>query len=806
MIINDLFNNKKSVVAEGMAGKVVFRGTGADGGTYEIIQSSPTDFMIHANGRHIDTYGSLQRAMSVLQNEVPGLQQGMAEGNNEQDINDPLDPNYGGNRNRSVKRNIQSRLGHDERGDARVRAGQLRSTHARHKPQLPESAMDDNAIWNRYGHYNAQDLMDEFPNLSPKDAQTIVNYAEYGWSSSNSQKFRNEVVARVKTAMGLVEGSELKQAKRKYNQAAKDANADQVGAGKKIDTMKKSLRQKDVYNKKQGVAEGWRDIYNLNKQKIGTNPNLIKPDTVLKMPDGNRYIVKPGDTLSSIAKNSGAKSAQSSTPPKDAAGPTYYSLPPSAVAPVKPAPVKPAGAQDDSPYIFDPRSGQGGVKPDRIADVFQNPKLPPPLTRDEIEQQMMQPDFGGPNAPGYKHTVQGAEGEEYEFDSGQEAKDFVDRIEQLRLRDRALGGLGAAKSESISSKKKGMAEDDGFDVVSNYQTMHTTDTGNKANQTYTGATIQKNPATGQQKSLASWDHTDPATGKNYSGSNYIDAQGNAEVQKNYEESKNKVNEVSLGNYSKKAMMSKAMAQTDRFFGRDDPAKVAAANRTIANRERGLAGADARRKPYTPPPVDQDKQRRDLADKYPNIDELVRRAELNRDPQYDRADGQAYYNGRDAEHNYHKLKQIQRMIRGAELDEMDFGGTGQTTDSDTGDITTSFNQGPISVSQTKTPGGYTKQTDQRFDLGPATMAQKTVGPNIGAGQLAGTTTKTATNNMTGQSQQQVKGVGFGGASGANVGKNYVGSSDDELAQHAASVFNTNESVDLIRHLAGIKPVR
>jgi len=53
---------------------------------------------------------------------------------------------------------------------------------------------------------------------------------------------------------GVAEGSELKQAKRKYNQAAKDANYDQVGAGKKIDTMKKSLRQKDLA--KQGVAEG----------------------------------------------------------------------------------------------------------------------------------------------------------------------------------------------------------------------------------------------------------------------------------------------------------------------------------------------------------------------------------------------------------------------------------------------------------------------------------------------------------------------------------------------------------------------
>jgi hypothetical protein len=57
---------------------------------------------------------------------------------------------------------------------------------------------------------------------------------------------------------GIAEGAELKQAKRKYNQAAKDANADQVGAGKKIDTMKKSLRQKDL-GKEQGVAEGEAD-------------------------------------------------------------------------------------------------------------------------------------------------------------------------------------------------------------------------------------------------------------------------------------------------------------------------------------------------------------------------------------------------------------------------------------------------------------------------------------------------------------------------------------------------------------------
>ena len=411
-------------------------------------------------------------------------------------------------------------------------------------------------------------------------------------------------------------------------------------------------------------------------------------------------------------------------------------------------------------------------------------------------------------------------------------------------------------------------EGDGFDDITTFSDLRTTDQGGKTNQTYTSGTIAKNPTTGQQQSLASWDHTDPATGKNYSGTNYIDPQGNADVQKNYKESQDQLDELdkktvaswvrqqperikgdtglSRTNFKKakrlvdksipsaiakykdpgygkqekrmdevsvpkkyreKAQVSQAMAQTNKFFGRDDPAAVAAADRTIANRTKGLARADARRRPYTAPPVDQDKQRRDLADKYPNIDELVRQAELRRDPQYDRADGQAYYDGRDAEQNYHKLKQIQRMIRGAELDEMDFGGVGQVTDSDTGDVTTNFNQGPLSVSQTKTPGGYTKQTDQQVNLGTATLGAKTVGPNISAGQLAGTTTKTSTNTATGQAKQQVKGVGFGGASGATVGKNYVGSSDDELARHAAdSTFDVNESVNRIRHLAGIKPAK
>jgi hypothetical protein len=57
----------------------VFSGTGANGVKYKIIHHGD-DFKIHANGKHIDSYGSLHRAMSVLKNEVPGLKQGVAEG------------------------------------------------------------------------------------------------------------------------------------------------------------------------------------------------------------------------------------------------------------------------------------------------------------------------------------------------------------------------------------------------------------------------------------------------------------------------------------------------------------------------------------------------------------------------------------------------------------------------------------------------------------------------------------------------------------------------------------------------------
>ena len=69
------------------------------------------------------------------------------------------------------------------------------------------------------------------------------------------------------------------------------------------------------------------------------------------------------------------------------------------------------------------------------------------------------------------------------------------------------------------------------------------------------------------------------------------------------------------------------------------------------------------RPYTPPAQDAEKHQRDLTAQYPNIDELVAKAEQRRDPDYNYAEGDAYYRGRDAEQNYQKLRQIQRVIQG-----------------------------------------------------------------------------------------------------------------------------------------------
>jgi len=54
------------------------------------------------------------------------------------------------------------------------------------------------------------------------------------------------------------------------------------------------------------IEMNWQDIYDLNKDQI-KNPNLIYPNQKFKMPGGGEYVVKPGDSLSKIAKQYVAK-------------------------------------------------------------------------------------------------------------------------------------------------------------------------------------------------------------------------------------------------------------------------------------------------------------------------------------------------------------------------------------------------------------------------------------------------------------------------------------------------------------------
>jgi hypothetical protein len=281
-----------------------------------------------------------------------------------------------------------------------------------------------------------------------------------------------------------------------------------------------------------------------------------------------------------------------------------------------------------------------------------------------------------------------------------------------------------------------------------------------------------------------------------------------------------VAEVSLGDYRKKAQVSQAGAKINRFFDRDNPEKVARADQTIAKRERGLARADARSRPYTASPVDMEKQRQQLTDKYPNIDQLVSDAEKNRDPYYDRAEGNAYYAGREAEQNYVRLKQIQRIIQG--LNEETRQATVNTPagnftanitkDKSTNTVSGTMPVGGATLSAKKdlTPGGaqsVTVDTDVAPNLN-LSATQKSADYN--KGQLAGTKSVSAkytdTTGALGEPGQQhtatrTAGVGFGGASGSRVGKNYVTQIDKTLSDY----MDEAKGINSIRNPNDLQPL-
>lgn len=74
-------------------------------------------------------------------------------------------------------------------------------------------------------------------------------------------------------------------------------------------TVEKGDSLWEIAKKRLGDGSKWSEIYNLNKDVLGSNPDLIFSGTELKLPgmtevaDAGKYIVQPGDNLWSIAKN-----------------------------------------------------------------------------------------------------------------------------------------------------------------------------------------------------------------------------------------------------------------------------------------------------------------------------------------------------------------------------------------------------------------------------------------------------------------------------------------------------------------------
>ena len=494
MLINDLYTNKKPNLSEGMEGQVVFSGTGADGGKYEIIQSGD-GFMIHANGRHIDTYGSLQRAMSVLKNEVPGLQQGMAEDDTHQikgnELIEYLMKRFDMTREQAIELLKKKGLAEDDDAVAAflARGGEVQQL----KPARPRKG----ERWQGSAHIG-------------------------------SAGGRGNTKGRV-SGLG--------------------ANTGKSG--------------KPVVTAEQGVDESW-------KSALG------------------------GAALAgAMAMGGGAAQAQNA--------PSGEDFLPAIVA-----------------HVAFKVNGNTVTKDINLGTSFKSPGQASAALEKLLKEKGIK--F-------YNFTLERVSDTEYN-------NNYLDKTP---LTDKG-----------------------------NPAAYHTADKGYTPSDNTAGDyMVKEGPVTKKSQP-----YNDPNWIKKLP-KDQLDALGG----KRYNKDKKPVSEVSLGDYRKKAAVSQAVAQTNKFFDRDDAAKVARADKTIANREKGLARADARVKPYAPPVHDAEKYQRDLTAKYPNIDDLVADAERNRDPYYDRAEGSAYYAGREAEQLYQKLKQIQRVIQGLnesrqKLDEFD----------------------------------------------------------------------------------------------------------------------------------------
>ena len=146
---------------------------------------------------------------------------------------------------------------------------------------------DTDPVWNQYGQYSVQDLVQEFPNLSPKDAQTIVNFAEYGWSNMpNRQEYRNQVVQRIQQAMsgqqGVAEGG--------YEQGFADPNAPSLGGSRRKDD-EGNLEFDDRQRRQTGMI-----FYNVDDAELAQQLGLKQTRTgKWYLRTGNRHAQQTAD-------------------------------------------------------------------------------------------------------------------------------------------------------------------------------------------------------------------------------------------------------------------------------------------------------------------------------------------------------------------------------------------------------------------------------------------------------------------------------------------------------------------------------
>ena len=160
--------------------------------------------------------------------------------------------------------------------------------------------------------------------IPPKPRNFVAKNAINTGAGQHKDKKRAEKQGDVKhkkqvePAEDVAEGASLKKAKREYNQAAKDAGGDWAGAGKKIDNMKKGLRQKDVGKEKE-VAEISDNTLKNYRQGAHTQVQGAKFGKGKGTPEAEKIIAKREKGMAAAGQRQQARrdAAKAKQPPRE---------------------------------------------------------------------------------------------------------------------------------------------------------------------------------------------------------------------------------------------------------------------------------------------------------------------------------------------------------------------------------------------------------------------------------------------------------------------------------------------------------